>query len=155
MHRLTWQMNWRKKWELVHKRIKARNVERDCLSTGNPQWFGSGELREGRGGVNWGWRPPERLSLLVLAAVAPAAHGGCGAGRPIHPAHQGRTQHRKTGRKRGHSSRTHCLSDWRPGWSNATALCERGRGEEVQDGDGDVQGYMKVLQLSKLKTIKE
>lgn len=53
---------------------------------------------------------PERLSLLVLAAVAPAVHGGCGAEQPIHPAHQGRTQHRKTGRKRGYSSWMHCLS---------------------------------------------
>lgn len=73
---------------------------------------GGGGRRGGGGDVNWGKKKkaPERLSLLVLAAVAPAAHGGCGAERPIHPAHQGRTQHRKTGRKRGYSSWAHCLS---------------------------------------------
>lgn len=76
---------------------------------------------------------PERPSLLVLAAVAPAAHGGCGAERPIHPAHQGRTRHRKTGRKRGYSSRAHCLSDWRPGLSSETAQEERR--EAVQNGE--------------------
>lgn len=124
------------KWELLHKRIKnkkcrARLFIHPAVSV---IWQAESSTRRRRRGrrrgwdVNWGEKKaPERLSLLVLAAVAPAAHGGCGAERPIHPAHQGRTRHRKTGRKRGYSSWTHCLSVWRPGLSNQTALWDRGR----------------------------
>lgn len=64
-----------------------------------------GRRREGKGCELQGRKksPQKRLSLLVLVAVAPTAHGGRGAEQPIHRAHQGRTQHRKTGRKRGYS----------------------------------------------------
>lgn len=98
-----------------------------------------------RRGLRGGWRKregkkkvPERLSLLVLAAVAPAVHGGCGAEQPIHPAHQGRTQHRKTGRKRGYSSWMHCLSVWRSARhkQSNTTVRERERAEEEIEGDG-------------------
>lgn len=67
------------------------------------------------GGGGWDMNWKERLgggqlSLLVLATVAPAVHGVVGQERLIHPAHQGRTQHRKTGRKQGYSLWKHCLS---------------------------------------------
>lgn len=101
-----------KKEQLLHERIKKKKKEiqewREIVYPPSSPSDLAAESSRRRRGCELGKK--KRLSLLVLAAVAPAVHGGCGAERPIHPAHQGRMQHRKTGRKRGYSSWTHCLS---------------------------------------------
>lgn len=122
------------------KRVKVGAQNNKCRRKGKLVaviWQRRG-LRGGRRKREGEKKVPERLSLLVLAAVAPAVHGGCGAEQPIHPAHQGRTQHRKTGRKRGYSSWMHCLSVWRSARhkQSNTTVRERERAEEEIEGDG-------------------
>lgn len=83
-------------------------------------------VRGGGGGdVNWGPKASERLSLLVLAAVA---HGGRGAGQLHSPCSP--RQNASAGRQEG-SEGIVCLTE---------GLGLRG-GEEGQAGDGDVQRY--------------
>ena len=71
----------KKKWELLHKRIKTRNAERDCLSTRQSQWFGKQRVALGGGGGGGGMWIGGKKGPRTALFVGFSRHGPCGSWR--------------------------------------------------------------------------